>query len=100
MSNLENPALNKIELKALEEEDIQTLRLVKEIRTLRAKYGTQRSEYVRQKRVVEELRHAELHNMFAKAVGAVRKVVPSLPPLTIDKDTLTVSLYHGRGQAE
>jgi len=100
MSNLENPALNKIELKALDDEDIQTLRLVKEIRTLRERYGAQRSEHVRQKRVAEELRQAELKNMFAKAIGAIRKVVPSLPPLIVDKDTLTVSLYHRQDQAE
>ena len=97
MSNLENPALNKIELKALDDEDIQTLRLVKEIRTLRERYGAQRSEHLRQKRVTEELRQAELKNMFAKAIGAIRKVVPSLPPLSVDKDTLTVSLYHRQG---
>lgn len=96
MSNLENPALHKIELRALEQKDIQTLRLVKEIRTLREKYGTQRSEHVRQKTVAEEFRQSELRNMFAKAVGAVRRAVPSLPPLAIDKDTLSVSLYQSQ----
>ena len=95
MSNIEKPVLNKIEHEALKKADIQTLRLIKEIRTLREQYGTHRAKHIRQKRKAEELHQAELRNTFAKAVGAVRKVVPSLPPLTIYKDTLTVTLYQG-----
>lgn len=92
MSNLENPALHKIELRALANNDLQTLRLVKEIRDLRLAYGKERSEHVKYKTKRSEGQIAEYANAFVRGVKAVAKLFPELPPLHANGHFQTVSV--------
>lgn len=92
MSNMENPALNKLELKALDEGDIQTLRLIKEIRMGREAYGLQRSRHVKLKETWASQRKAETDRAFAQGANAVRTLFPDLPFLDLNLESRTVTI--------
>ena len=89
---MENPALNKLELKALDEGDIQTLRLIKEIRMGREAYGLQRSRHVKLKETWASQRKAETDRAFAQGTNAVRTLFPDLPFLDLDLENRTVTI--------
>lgn len=93
MLNLEREVLHKMEIKAFEQGDLQTLRLVKEIKDLRTVRGVERAKFERNRAKYSHQRQREVEKAFSHGVTAMRELFPELPPVSLDNIKQTVSIY-------